>query len=172
MTKDPAILTSNSGTEIAIQYCPCGSQLSYPHCCQPTISGLQQAATAEALMRSRYSAFALGEADYLIATTHPDYRQGLDRQSLIDPQMRWLGLQIIATTLGGERDASGQVRFIATFIEAGQFGTLEENSSFSRIDQRWYYRNGDTQVRTLKPERNAPCPCGSTLKFKRCCGKR
>lgn len=172
MTKDPAILTTNPGAEAMTQHCPCGSQLSYPRCCQPAISGQLPATTAVALMRSRYSAFALGEADYLIATTHPDYRQGLDRQSLIDPQTRWLGLQIIATTQGGQQDASGLVRFVATFVEAGQFGTLEENSSFSRIGQHWYYREGDTRVRTLKPERNAPCPCGSALKFKRCCGKR
>lgn len=123
-------------------------------------------------MRSRYSAFVMAEADYLLATSHPDHRQGLERQSLIDPQIRWLQLQVIASQQGGTMDNNGQVHFIATFVEAGQFGTLEEHSRFSRIDQCWYYRDGDTRIKTFTPERNAPCPCGSGIKFKRCCRRQ
>lgn len=177
MTKNPAISMANirpasattMATTLATTRCPCGSQQPYQQCCQPLISGQQTATTAAALMRSRYSAFVMAEADYLIATSHPDYRQGLNRKSLIDPRTRWLQLQIISTEQGRDNDDDGQVRFIATFVEAGQFGTLEENSYFSRIDQHWYYRDGDTCVKTFTPERNAHCPCGSRLKFKHCC---
>jgi len=133
------------------------------------INGQHPAATAEILMRSRYSAFAMGKPDYLIASSHPEYRQGLNRESLIDPHTRWLTLQIINVQRGGESDDQGQVHFIATFVEDGQFGTLEEHSNFSRIDRLWYYRDGKTRVKTFTPERNAPCPCGSGSKFKRCC---
>ncbi|MFT5720325.1 MAG: SEC-C motif-containing protein [Motiliproteus sp.] len=169
MTENPAILESDCNENSAHTVCPCGSQQPYQHCCQAAISGRQPARSAEALMRSRYSAFVMAEADYLIASTHPDYRQALSRASMIDPQIRWRRLQIITTQQGTENDQEGQVRFIATYVEGGRFGTLEENSNFSRIDSHWYYRDGDTRSQTLKPQRNAPCPCGSALKFKHCC---
>lgn len=169
MTKNPAIQRPNLSGNPDTTGCPCGSQQPYQHCCQAVIGGRQPARSAEALMRSRYSAFVMAEADYLIASTQPEYRQNLNRESMIDPQIRWLRLQIIDTRQGMASDHQGQVRFIATFVEGGQFRTLEENSNFSRIDQHWYYRDGDTRVKTFKPLRNAPCPCGSTLKFKHCC---
>lgn len=169
MTENPAPRVSDCNEKPLPSECPCGSQQPYQHCCQPAISGRHPARTAAALMRSRFSAFALAEADYLIATTHPDYRQALNPASMIDPRIRWLRLQIIATRQGTDNDHEGQVRFIATYIEGEQFCTLEENSNFDRIDSHWYYTDGDTRAQTLKPQRNAPCPCGSALKFKHCC---
>ncbi|MEH6471911.1 MAG: YchJ family protein [Halopseudomonas sp.] len=169
MEKDSAASVTNNPIT---SHCPCGSLVSYQQCCQPAINGSRPAATAEALMRSRYSAYALGEVDYLIATTHPDFRQGLNRQSLLEDkqQIRWLQLQIISAQAGAHDDDQGEVSFIATFSEQGHFAALQERSRFLRIDQRWYYCDGHTSIKTVKPERNAPCLCGSGRKFKRCCG--
>ena len=156
--------------------CPCGSGRGYTQCCQPVIQGRQPATTAEALMRSRFSAFHQGEADYLISSLHPDFRQGLSADAMIDPATRWLKLEILDTEQGNTADTTGKVHFVATFQETdsakGQFGTLEENSNFEQIDGRWYYRDGKVSVKTFKAERNVPCPCGSGKKFKRCCGSR
>ena len=127
-------------------------------------------------MRSRYSAYALGEVDYLIATTHPDFRAGLSRESLLEhhQQTRWLGLSVLDTTAGNADDPIGTVHFSARFAELEQgrcssFGSLQENSNFIQLEQRWYYCDGDVQIKPLKPERNAPCPCGSGKKYKKCC---
>ena len=172
MTDNPALNPSNSTPEGgSTALCPCGSGKQFTLCCQPAISGQQPATSAERLMRSRYTAFVQGKVDYLIATTHPKDRSGLDRANLIDPQIRWLNLKILKTRKGGIDDSRGQVQFIATFNESGTFASLEENSHFSNIDQRWYYHTGEARVKAIKPERNAPCPCGSTQKFKRCCGR-
>ncbi|MEH6652412.1 MAG: YchJ family protein [Motiliproteus sp.] len=156
--------------------CPCGSTLRYKNCCQPAIDGTQPATTAQALMRSRYSAYVLGEVDYLITTTHPDHRADLSRESLIEhhQQTRWLGLTVLDTTAGNAADQSGTVHFRARFAELEQgrcrgCGSLQENSNFVQLDQRWYYCDGDVQIKSFQPERNAPCPCGSGKKYKKCC---
>ena len=86
-----------------------------------------------------------------------------------------MGLTIISTESGSTCDQQGKVHFSASFAElnnsrCSQFGTLQENSNFKQIDSRWYYCDGDVQIKSFKPERNAPCPCGSQRKFKKCCG--
>ena len=75
--------------------CPCGSGLSYAHCCAPLHQG-QNATNAAALMRSRYCAYALGEIDYLVSTTLPAQQAGLDRQAIEQwsRQSQWLGLTV------------------------------------------------------------------------------
>lgn len=156
--------------------CPCGSQRPFSDCCQPLLSNEAYAKTAEALMRSRYSAFATGNIDYLIATLHPSKRQPQDRELLQGALHNtcWLGLQVRACEQGRETDERGTVEFIATWSEGGQSGFLHERSRFVKDSDRWYYVDGDlfntTGKSIAKPGRNDPCWCGSGKKFKKCHG--
>jgi SEC-C motif-containing protein len=90
-------------------------------------------------MRSRYSAFAVGDAGYLLATWHPDTRPAaLD----LDPDVRWLGLEVLATTGGSMLAGEGTVEFRATYVSGGRRGAQHEDSRFVRVDGRWHYRDG------------------------------
>lgn len=122
-------------------------------------------------MRSRYSAFALKLADYLRLSHHPQTRASAN-YTMLDAT-RWVGLTLVEQHLGGPMDAEGTVTFEARFIEAGHLGCLSERSSFTRVDGAWRYHSG-THLETPPPAkigRNAPCPCGSNRKFKRCCDR-
>ncbi|MEV0428616.1 YchJ family metal-binding protein [Micromonospora sp. NPDC050495] len=119
-----------------IQPCPCGTGLPYADCCAPAHRGASAAATAEALMRSRYSAFAVGDADYLLRSWHSRTRPARLR---LDPGTRWTGLEILETDRGGLFDTAGTVAFRAHYREAGRPGSLTEHSRFVREDGRWVY---------------------------------
>jgi len=154
--------------------CPCGSGQAFENCCGPLLAGQRQAETAEQLMRSRYTAYTRADRDYLQRTWHVSTRPSdlqLDREA----QPRWQGLRILNTRKGGPGNHEGNVEFEA-FHETGQgVGTLHENSRFVKENGHWYYLDGDTAETTtagnLKVGRNAPCPCGSGRKYKRCCGR-
>jgi SEC-C motif domain protein len=121
--------------------CPCGTGLRLAECCGPLHDGTTTAATAEQLMRSRYSAFAVGDAGYLLATWHPDTRpQVLE----LDGDVRWTGLDVLATTRGSMLDAEGTVEFAAHYIVGRRAGVLHEDSRFLRVDGRWHYLDGTT----------------------------
>ncbi|RKR74276.1 YchJ family protein [Frondihabitans australicus] len=117
--------------------CPCLSGNPYGECCGPLHDGAEVAPTAERLMRSRYSAFAVGDADYLLATWAPETRPStLD----LDPGLRWFRLDIEGTTGGGPFDAAGTVEFTAHYRPAGGgAATQHENSRFARRGGRWLY---------------------------------
>lgn len=120
---------------MAPRRCPCGTGLPCAECCGPLHAG-GAAATAEQLMRSRYSAFALGDAAYLLRTWHSTTRPpALD----LDPDVRWTGLDVLATADGGLLAAEGTVRFRASFVQAGIAGTQEERSRFARENGDWRY---------------------------------
>ncbi len=119
--------------------CPCGTGLPYGECCGPLHDGTRTAATAEQLMRSRYSAFALGNRAYLLATWHPRTRpHDLD----LDRDVRWTGLDVVAVTGGALLDREGTVEFRAHHVRAGRSGAQHENSRVLRQDGRWYYLDG------------------------------
>lgn len=143
--------------------CPCGSGQSLAQCCGRFHAG-EPAPTPEALMRSRYSAFAMDLTDYLRASWHSSTRPAALAR---DPTTRWLRLEVLES---GEEGDGGQVHFRATFREGRRFGVLEEASRFRREAGRWYYLDGSPSVTRLKPGRNEACPCGSGRKFKACCG--
>jgi SEC-C motif-containing protein len=108
----------------------------YASCCGRLHLGAAQAATAEQLMRSRYSAFAVGDAAYLArtwasTTRPPDIR--------LVPGQRWVGLEIIDTVDGGVLAQRGEVEFLARWERDGQVGQLQERSEFVREDGRWMY---------------------------------
>jgi SEC-C motif-containing protein len=159
--------------------CPCQSGQNYDDCCGAIIAGRRAAPTAEALMRSRYSAFARGELDYLHDSLHPDHRGDHDPEATRQwaERSEWLTLEILSKQAGGEDDDSGTVEFAARFRQKGATLTHHEVGEFSRLNGRWYYVDGRTvtpgTVRNAEPKvgRNDPCPCGSGKKYKKCCGR-
>ena len=115
--------------------CPCGLGEDYEACCGRLHAGTA-APTAESLMRSRYSAFAVGDAGYLLRTWHPSYRP---QKLTLDPALRWTRLSVLETRDGGLFDATGTVRFRAIYLRDGQRGVLAETSKFVRRDGLWTY---------------------------------
>jgi SEC-C motif-containing protein len=96
---------------------------------------MQPAPTAEALMRSRYTAYTRGATDYLLRTWHPRSRPpGLD----LDPELEWTGLTVLSA-VGGLLDLHGEVRFEARYRDRGRPGVLSEHSTFVREDGTWWY---------------------------------
>lgn len=102
------------------------------------------APTALRLMRSRFTAFAIGDAEHLQRTWHPSTRpDALD----LDDAVRWLRLDILGTERGGPFDADGIVEFEAFYREAGVRGSMRERSRFTREDRVWFYVDGVTASR-------------------------
>lgn len=118
--------------------CPCGSGANYESCCGPLHRGAA-AATALALMRSRFSAYALGDADYLMTSWHPQTRPASIE---LDDAVTWRRLQIVDVVAGGEDDDDGVVEFRGAFRRAGQHDVLHERSRFTRLNGRWVYLDG------------------------------
>lgn len=114
--------------------CPCGSP-SYAGCCEPLHDGVAEAATAEELMRARYSGYALGRLDFVFRTWHPRTRP----DDLAPDGPRWTGLRVIGTEEGGADDDTGIVEFVASFEIDGNSGELRERSRFERRRARWVY---------------------------------
>lgn len=126
--------------------CPCESGFAYVHCCAPYHAGLQPAFTALALMRSRYSAYALGLADYLMKTTHPEnesysphvkaWRKELQAYC---KQTKFTGLEILKDEPG---ELESFVTFQAGFIQNKQKYLLQERSRFLKVETQWLYHSG------------------------------
>ena len=133
-------------------FCPCGNQLLYTDCCAPYVTGKALASTAEALMRSRYTAYSLGQVDYLIATWQSKGGQMRDRVSLLPStqQTRWLSLTIVKIQKGQVQDKQGVVEFVALYQTIGQntqdsaaVQQLHERSRFIQTKGQWLYVDGD-----------------------------
>ncbi|MGW1681182.1 YchJ family protein [Saccharopolyspora sp. NPDC002376] len=120
--------------------CPCGLGEPFSECCGRVISGEGRAGTAELLMRSRFSAFAVGDVEYLLASWHPDTRPA---DVELDPEQRWVQLEILDRSGGGPFDSEGTVRFRAHYRLPGEKGTLTENSRFKKEGGVWFYVDGD-----------------------------
>lgn len=118
--------------------CWCGSGVAYAACCGLFHSGAASAPTARELMCSRYSAFAVGDTDYLLATWHHSTRPA---SLALDPAIEWRRLQIRAVAAGGLDDDEGTVQFIAHYWNSAsrQYGSQRENSRFTREGARWFY---------------------------------
>jgi SEC-C motif domain protein len=147
--------------------CPCHSGQTFDRCCGRFISHRELPENASLLMRSRYSAFALGDAAYLLATWHADFRPSELR---LDRRIRWIALDILASEQQSQRAI---VEFEATLVLSGEVSALRERSEFVCQQGRWLYTRGEQlspSITPWKPGRNQPCPCGSGVKFKRCCG--
>jgi len=138
--------------------CPCQSGLELAACCGPKHDGSAPAQTPEALMRSRYSAFALANGAYLRATSRAPMGDDLEvwARSVV-----WLGLRVV-------RAEGDTVEFVARCLEAGAVQVMHEVSKFEQENGRWLYVSGEPDVKREKVERNALCPCGCGKKFKTC----
>lgn len=147
--------------------CPCGSGNLLDGCCGRYHAG-QPAPSAEALMRSRYSAYVLGLVDYLLDTTLPVQKSSLDRASISQwsAQSIWLGLEVESAELLGGKPEHAFVTFTARWHDATGEHSHRERSAFVQNQGRWYFIDPTVQ---LKAGRNDACPCGSEQKFKKCC---
>lgn len=123
--------------------CPCGSGRDYARCCGPYLDGASVPPSAEALMRSRYTAYVRGDAHYLLRTWHPSTRPA--ELDLATPGLRWLGLTIKRCEHGGPNDAEGTVEFVARMRRGGRAARLHEISRFVREDGHWLYVDGKLQ---------------------------
>jgi SEC-C motif-containing protein len=164
--------------KVAMSTCPCGSGLPYEECCGPYIKGEKNPPTAEALMRSRYTAYAVHAVDYIIDTCISDGKTNIDRRETRawSEQSTWLGLKIISVEKGGVNDTEGTVEFEAAYERKGLKDLHREKGRFKKQGGRWMYEDGAvapvTVVRTgPKVGRNDPCPCGSGKKYKHCHGR-
>jgi SEC-C motif-containing protein len=118
----------------------CLSGEQYRRCCGRFHSGAAEAATAEQLMRSRYSAFVLLDRDYLLRTWH---KTEAPAELDLDPAMEWRRLDILAMDRGGPLDVQGTVEFKAYFRYGGDRGVLHEVSRFVRENGSWFYLDGN-----------------------------
>lgn len=130
--------SKSSAKSTTQELCPCESKKPYSACCEAYHQGLA-APTAEALMRSRYTAYVLGLENYLLKTWHPDTHPA-SLNLTEDPTTKWLGLQIKHVEITGEGTAT--VEFVARFKIAGKAERLHEISQFVRVEGCWYYLTG------------------------------
>ncbi|QKT04639.1 SEC-C domain-containing protein [Ectothiorhodospiraceae bacterium 2226] len=116
--------------------CPCGSGAPYGACCEPLLSEREAAPTAERLMRSRYTAFVLHDAHYLLRSWHSRTRPP---NLNVPSDGEWLGLKVLETEAGGPHDQQGTVEFVARYKYRGTAERLHERSRFEREEGAWRY---------------------------------
>lgn len=159
--------------------CVCGIGESTETHCLPLIRGERKADTAEALMRARYAAYALGEVDFILETHTPEASKDVDRDStaLWSKQSTWLGLEVVTTEGGGAEDSAGMVEFIARYKIKNMTVDHRERARFEKHGDRWLFAEGEQiagpPVKRDEPKvgRNDPCHCGSGKKYKKCHGQ-
>lgn len=154
--------------------CLCGSDNEYSSCCQPFHKGESRPATATLLMKSRFTAYAMHNEDYL-RETWVEAKCPKDINFSKD-EAKWTKLEIIKTKKGDKKDSKGIVEFKAYYLLDDEEYVMNEISRFQKTSGRWLYLDGVVKsVGKVKQSqsqgKNAPCPCGSKKKFKRCCGK-
>jgi SEC-C motif-containing protein len=115
--------------------CPCCSGLDYSECCEPKLSGKEKASTPEQLMRSRYTAYAVGAIDYLIETTHPSTRNRFSKRDIEQwsRSNRWVKLEVL-------KAMKDEVEFKAYYIQGlSPIQEHHEHSRFQHEGGKWYY---------------------------------
>ena len=130
--------------QIGTGACWCGSGLDQEQCCAPLLRGESVASSAEALMRSRYSAYVTHNENYLRSTWYP---VTCPAQLSFDAQQRWLGLKIVRTEAGNPGDSEGVVEFVARYKLGGKGHRLHEVSQFQYVGGRWLYVGGEVSAR-------------------------
>ncbi|MEG1788855.1 MAG: YchJ family protein [Kiritimatiellia bacterium] len=159
--------------------CPCGSGKALNACCGSILDGARKPATAEELMRARYTAYACVNIDFLYNSSSPKVQQEFDPESSRRwaEGSEWTGMEVIATEGGLEADDEGVVEFIANYLVNGTPYRHHERSNFQRLNGEWKFVDGELikeqpiHRETPRIGRNDPCPCGSGKKYKKCCGK-
>jgi SEC-C motif-containing protein len=115
--------------------CFCGNPVSFQDCCEPYIKGIKNAPSAETLMRSRYSAFATGAADYLVNTTHISKRRLHNKKDILtwSQANKWLKLEVLAST-------ETTVTFKAYYLDYELKAQIHhEHSTFTFENETWFY---------------------------------
>ena len=141
--------------------CMCGLEKDFELCCGAIIDAQKEASTPQELMRSRYSAYCIGDGNYLAksAVNHHSKEDIQEIENFSD-SVEWLKLDI----LSAQDDI---VEFKAYYRDKDGIKVLHEKSRFVQKDTLWRYKDGE--LYNTKIERNEPCPCGSGKKFKKCC---
>jgi SEC-C motif-containing protein len=152
--------------------CPCGSGKLFSACCLPVLKGERIPATAEELMRARFSAHATGDYAFLHRTYRPTAKLPFVPEES-NPTTQWTRLVVHNHSIGRTPDLA-YVEFSAYGLEQGVEHVLHEKAEFVRENGAWTYtrplREGPAPVvGAKKPGRNDPCPCGSGKKYKHCC---
>lgn len=122
--------------------CPCNPTKNYNDCCGKAHKNILSVTTAEALMRSRYSAFVLANIAYLQKSHHSSTRPSKAEKRSIEKwtkSVNWIRLEVIATTNGLIADSKGTVEFKAHFMENGMDNVIHENSEFCKENGHWVY---------------------------------
>jgi SEC-C motif domain protein len=155
--------------------CPCGSGRTFGVCCGPVLERQRPAATAEELMRSRFTAHAVRDYRHLHRTFLPTSRQPYVEAADSDAgDLAWTRLVVHAHEKGTKPDTAF-VEFSAYYQSEGAEHVIQEKSEFLRVDGEWFYsrtvRQGPAPIKSAHPKvgRNDPCPCGSGKKHKHCC---
>lgn len=164
--------------------CPCrvmdSKQMNLEECCGPFLQYKSKAPTAEALMRSRYSAYVVKNIDYIDRTQIETETDVFNKEEALKwaDSSDWMGLEIKKIQKGGPNDQTGVVEFIARYKDKASGTELHhhETSLFKKVSGEWKFETGHIHgaqpVKRLEPKlgRNDPCSCGSGKKFKKCCG--
>jgi SEC-C motif-containing protein len=160
--------------------CPCGSKLSFDQCCEPFLLEQRKPETATQLMRSRYTAYAMGTVEFLYKTSSPKVQKEFDADNSRKwaESAKWTGIEIIDEIGGKSDDLNGSVEFIAHYTVNKTEFNHHEQADFSKVNGEWVFMDG--KIFGPEPERrddpkigrNDPCPCGSGKKFKKCCNKK
>ncbi|WP_198244280.1 YchJ family protein [methane-oxidizing endosymbiont of Gigantopelta aegis] len=157
--------------------CLCGSGINSSDCCQRFIVSEDHPTTAEALMRSRFTAYAQKNETYLLSTWDDSSKK---KPKYIDfskeGDVVWTQLDIIQCKKGAKNDKKGIVEFKAHYTLDGKPYVMHEISRFVNKNGRWFYLDGLVKSvaranQQVNEGKNKPCPCGSGKKYKRCCGK-
>jgi len=142
-----------------MKLCYCGSEKTFDKCCEPLLLEKQRPSSAEALMRSRYSAYVTKNAKYLNATSTTKIPEVVF--TALDT-LQWLQLKL-------EKTSETEVTFCAYYKENGVIEVMKEHSFFVEDEGRLKYDSGE--ILDINIQRNESCPCGSGKKYKKCCGK-
>lgn len=142
--------------------CLCNSKEEFAKCCEPYLNNSLNPSTPQQLMRSRYSAYALGNGEYIVKTTTSDNRFNDDVELIKEyaKNISWLNLQIIHVE-------ECFVEFKAYYRDTHGIKVQHEKSRFVLENGVWLYKDGE--VFNSKIDRNEACPCKSGKKYKKCC---
>lgn len=125
--------------------CYCCSDKEFEDCCEPFIKGIAKPATAEELMRSRYSAYATAETEYILRSTHSSTRKFYARESIEKwaKESIWQKLEIVSTADGAAKDKKGTIEFKAYFLDAARQPQIHhELSTFAKELGKWFFVEG------------------------------
>ncbi len=146
--------------------CPCNANTAFQDCCGRYHAGAQPD-SAEQLMRARYSAYVQHNIEFIRDSSLPAQQAQLDMAAIAEwsQNSQWLGLEVLAERINSDQ-RHATVEFVAHWRDGEGLHQHQETSLFIKPAEQWYFYDPNVPLRA---ERNAPCPCGSTLKFKKCC---